>query len=179
MKNKFCYRPFTWLSLGEDDFYHVCCHAWLPMRMGKLNENPIEVWNGDPVQQMRASVLDGSFRYCNDHCPYLREPNARGPVQLVDQIEDPFALDIIENKKVIIDTKPSTIHLNNDRSCQLTCPQCRDKIIMANQTSSRETQVAEMLMPEAGAPNRDHGESTIHVMCENQDTANFVRIKHW
>jgi hypothetical protein len=147
MEKLFCNKPFVWLATGDNDQYWCCCSGWLPKPAGELSEDPMEVWNGPQMQEIRQSMIDGDLKYCTQDCPYLAEKS--GWVQRQSEIKDPLSLDIINNKRTVLDTKPTHLHLCNDRSCNLACPSCRVKIIHDKHPGdSREIQVVKSLLDE-------------------------------
>src|SRR3989304_7631169 len=84
-KNKqlFCSKPFKWFEVfrwNQTAEVYLCCAGWLDTSIGRLQYQTIEeIWNGEKAQEIRRSILDGSFKYCNRSlCPYLQ--TATGPV---------------------------------------------------------------------------------------------------
>jgi hypothetical protein len=76
-KRWFCAKPFTWFEVSrgaEEGETFLCCPAWLGKPVGNLlRESVEEVWNGAAAQEIRRSILDGSFEYCNGaRCPHFR-----------------------------------------------------------------------------------------------------------
>lgn len=106
----YCSNPFKRLEIKANGDAYCCCEGWLPRSLGNvLGQDLMEIWRGRAAQEVRISVLDGSFRYCRA-CPYL--PGAGGPV-----VRD-------------VPTRPNadrvgTLKLDYDQSCNLTCPSCR------------------------------------------------------
>jgi pyruvate-formate lyase-activating enzyme len=128
LKGRFCGNPFTHFEVYEAGSVHQCCALWLPLRAGNLHsQSPDEIWNSQHAQDVRASILDGSFRYC-DHelCPDLK----RGALPTrAEAAKDPFFKDIIENNKTEVKGRPRYFNFANDRSCNLSCPSCRTQRI--------------------------------------------------
>ncbi len=148
----FCIRPWTFLSIGEANSYHTCCSSWMPISAGRISQDPIKIWNSKNLQKIRKSILDGSFSYCNERCPFLNQPDIdpTSPVKLLSKIiSDPEYNDIITHKKLTTDKLPEIIHLNNEISCQLSCPQCRPVVILNNNAKTREVEIASKLLPKA------------------------------
>jgi len=122
LSNKFCGHPFDNFEPRENGDVGVCCLSWLPYLIGNLNNNTMEeVYNSEKAQNIRRSILDGSFKYC-DHrvCPLIQ--NNSLPEK--DKITYPRHKDIIDNNKVIIN-HPTHINFLQDDSCNLSCPSCR------------------------------------------------------
>lgn len=129
LRGRFCANPFRQLDVYENGQLHQCCAAWLPTPVGNLKRDSMaEAWNSDAAQRIRASVLEGSFRYC-DHqvCPAIQA----GTLPTVEQASrDPRLADIIEQGRTRIEDLPEFINLCNDASCNLWCPSCREDRIL-------------------------------------------------
>jgi hypothetical protein len=95
-----------------------------------MSERPVaDVWNSKDAQKIRRSILDGSFKYCRrDVCPYLQRID--GPVQRVEDVKDERLLEIIQKELTIVPFGPSDIICCFDQSCNLSCPSCRQRVIM-------------------------------------------------
>ena len=138
-KKYYCTRPFEFFETHDNGNVGFCCPSWINnYHIGNINENSVEeVWNGEPAQELRRSILDGSFKYCDKNvCPHLRSKTHC--VQTLHQIEQvtergwDLVADDIRNNKTVLDHKPLLLHFGYDRSCQLACPSCRLEVIMEN-----------------------------------------------
>jgi hypothetical protein len=86
LKKYFCAVPFKNLEIHTKVCF-ACCPSWLPNKI-ETSEIPLkDVWNSDPIVDIRNSIIDGSFKYCDKElCPYLSKfinfgvPS--GPLQL-------------------------------------------------------------------------------------------------
>jgi wyosine [tRNA(Phe)-imidazoG37] synthetase (radical SAM superfamily) len=94
-----------------------------------------EIWNGPEAREFRASILDGSFRYCKmDCCPHMNQDGVPywekngSPYQKIENITDPRLKDIIEKRKTVLDDGPLVLNCAYDKSCNLSCPSCRSKV---------------------------------------------------
>jgi len=124
LQGRFCTAPFGQLDVYDDGRVHLCCSAWLPTAAGDLNRQSLEqVWNSERARAIRASIHDGSFRYCShDVCPAIQGDT----LPTIEQArEDPKLRRIIDQKQTRLDTQPWFINLCNDASCNLWCPSCR------------------------------------------------------
>ena len=112
----FCPIPFTELRIRVTGDCFICCPQWNNFKtIGNVFETPNleEIWNSEVAQEIRRSMFDRSFRYCNlDLC----------------QVEKSRYTDHYEN--AIVDKGPSFIALNYDPSCNLYCKMCRNEKIM-------------------------------------------------
>src|SRR5574337_685764 len=104
---------------------YMCCPSWLNTSIGNLRYQSAEqVWNSKEAQEIRRSILDGSFKYC-DHskCPFLQ--TIIKPVERVEDVTDEDLRMVIEKKLTILPYGPREINCSYDKSCNLSCPTCR------------------------------------------------------
>ena len=122
LSNKFCEHPFDNFEPHSDGSVATCCMSWLPYLIGNINDqSPDSIYNSQKAQDIRRSILDGSFKYC-DHrvCPRIQNRSLPNK----DEITNERHRDIIDNNKVIMDY-PIKINCLYDPSCNLSCPSCR------------------------------------------------------
>lgn len=137
----FCTKPFTWFEVVAEprgDVY-VCCPAWLKKPIGNLRRQSVEeVWNSKAAQDIRESIYDGSFKYCDrSRCPYLQaatevdsSTTVGSPVMPVGAVGDPDIRGAIEGRLTVIPWGPKEVCCSFDKSCNLSCPSCRTKTII-------------------------------------------------
>ncbi len=145
LANRFCSKPFEFFELTPNGDVQCCCWKWLPKIIGNLHENDMmEVWNSETVREIRASILDGSFKYCQKEvCPEIQ--NGRLPYK--EEISEPDLKEIIENKTTVLKKKPKTLNLAYDRTCNLSCPSCRtEKIVIKGKEYDKTLQLQERLL---------------------------------
>ena len=124
LSDRFCERPFDFfeahdLTVGKT---FVCCPTWLPTSIGNLTEDSVEdVFNSEEAQEIRESILDGSFCKC-DHklCPLIQSGSLPKKKNITNE----------RHKKIIDDgttknLEPTYYNLCYDESCNLRCPSCR------------------------------------------------------
>ncbi len=123
LTEKVCLKPFNNLDVLETSS-HLCCASWLPASTGNLRTTDWEtVWNGTTAQAIRASVLDGSYRYCNKRtCPFIQSSTLPTRATLE---ADPKWAEIIANNETHMRRGPEEMNLAYDRTCNLSCPSCR------------------------------------------------------
>ena len=113
-----CTTPFTYLEAHKDSVYS-CCPSWLPNKLSTL-ENIETVWESEELKKIQDSIIDGSYKYCSKIlCPYLSE--------LIDNNSIPNGF--IEKKhfnREKYKKGPTNINFAFDRSCNLSCPSCRN-----------------------------------------------------
>jgi hypothetical protein len=106
----FCPNPFKRMEVKANGDVYCCCEGWLPRSLGNvLDVGLLEIWEGEVAREVRASVEDGSFRYCTA-CPFL--PGPRGPV-------------VSGRPADLCVGRVGVLKLDYDQSCNLTCPSCR------------------------------------------------------
>jgi MoaA/NifB/PqqE/SkfB family radical SAM enzyme len=134
LKNYTCNVPFTSLEIHNNVCF-VCCPSWLPNKV-ELSEIPLkDVYNSEPIIDIRNSILDGSFKYCDKElCPYLSKlvnyGVASGPVRLKE--------DSIQYNSFVKSNTPEYLVMNFDRTCNYKCPSCRvDLIVESSQGIKR------------------------------------------
>jgi hypothetical protein len=135
LKQYVCTVPFEALEIMEDKNY-MCCASWLTKELP--NGVPIkELWNSDEAIDIRKSVMDGSYRYCDKtQCPFLSrlialKNNTSGPIVHINDLNDEMKL-YYDEQNGIVNRGPKIIQMSFDRSCNYKCPSCRVDMIVAN-----------------------------------------------
>ncbi|OBS53492.1 hypothetical protein A8B73_05380 [Methylosinus sp. 3S-1] len=126
LRASFCDKPFRNLETSPSGFAYVCCSSWLPTPIGDINSGIDDIWFGRRARALRASILDGSFRYCSRvHCSEIANRNLpRRDSERATQIMAEFAS--------ASPPTPKNVVLSHDRSCNLSCPSCRSENIVAD-----------------------------------------------
>lgn len=148
----FCSKPFKWFEVSEvseKGEVFLCCPAWLDTPIGNLQYQSVEeIWNGEKAQEIRRSILGGSFEYCNrSRCPFLQ--TVSGPVERVEDIKDEDLELVIAKELTILPYGPREINCCYDRSCNLFCPSCRTKIIIENENKQQILEIQGKIQNEA------------------------------
>lgn len=142
---RFCATPFGKLDV-LDGSAHLCCVSWLPASIGNLaaSDDWRDVWNSEKAQKVRASIHDGSYRYCNKTaCPAI----ASGTLPKRDAVAAQSAVwrEVMETRRTALDQGPDYVNLAYDISCNLSCPSCRTRTVAVNAaTRSRFDKLQEM-----------------------------------
>lgn len=130
----FCSMPFRYIEVTgwnppKGDVF-ICCPNWLPTPVGNIRNDSFEnIWNSNKAIEIRRSILDGSFGYCNHTtCPHLQTKTEA--IQKTADIQDKDLLEIIENKLTILPYGPREVRCSYDKSCNLSCPSCRTEVII-------------------------------------------------
>lgn len=132
LRGKICATPFRQLDVLERST-HQCCASWLKTSAGDLSQSDWQdVWNSPTAQAIRASVMDGSYRYCNKiACPRIQ---AGDWTPETDLAQDPaWATAVAEGRTEVLQG-PEIVNLAYDRTCNLSCPSCRTERFAANDT---------------------------------------------
>jgi MoaA/NifB/PqqE/SkfB family radical SAM enzyme len=126
LKNYICSVPFNSLEIHNNVCF-VCCPSWLPNKV-ELNEIPLkDVYNSEPIIDIRNSILDGSFKYCSKElCPYLSKLINYGTTSGPLSLKKPN----INFKEIVENNTPNNIIMNFDRTCNYKCPSCRVDLIV-------------------------------------------------
>ena len=126
-EGRFCPQPFEYAEIGQGGETFVCCPLQMPTTVGDAQDGTfMEVWNSEKSQEIRRTILDGSFKYCLEKtCGQLQS----GALPRREDVLDPYFKDIIENNRTELPRGPTTIFMNYDRSCNLACPSCRTDLI--------------------------------------------------
>jgi hypothetical protein len=153
----FCAKPFEWFEVSrgqEEGEAFLCCPSWLDTPVGNLTRDSVaESWNGEAAQRIRRSILDGSFAYCNAaRCPYLQTRS--GPVQRIEDVTDPDLLAVIRGGLTVLPYGPRSVNCSYDRSCNLSCPSCRTRVIVESRSRDRIATIQQKINDEALADAR-------------------------
>jgi sulfatase maturation enzyme AslB (radical SAM superfamily) len=121
-----CKKPFEFASITTNNGVMLCC--WVFKEVGKLSEvkTVLDVWNSPEAQEIRRSILDGSYRYCEkDICPHIHA----GELPRKEDVKAPELRRVIDENLVVLSQGPAVYQFNNDRSCNLSCPSCRTELV--------------------------------------------------
>lgn len=135
LKDYVCTVPFHALEIHENKNF-MCCASWLKKELP--NGIPIkELWNSDEAIEIRKSVMDGSYRYCDkQQCPFLArllslKKSISGPIIHIYDLNDEMKMNY-DKQTGVIDNGPKIIQMSFDRTCNYKCPSCRVDMIVAN-----------------------------------------------
>lgn len=134
LSTHFCAYPFTNLETTHTGLAFVCCPVWLPTPIGRLERDAAALWTSESAERIRASIIDGSFRYC-DHLNCGRITNRSLPRR--DSAEARAILDTYAEKGCA-DSLPKYVTLSHDKSCNLSCPSCRTRPYVAGKAKQEK-----------------------------------------
>lgn len=128
-----CLDPFLGVHVSINGDVSLCsCSYWHPTKIGNLkNSSLIEMLNSDLAHQIRQSIRDGTYDFCdatkcgiivNDRLVKLSE---------VDQLDGvnglPSTYERVTDSNIV--DFPRYIYLDGDLTCNLSCPSCRTRVI--------------------------------------------------
>ena len=128
LKKYICNVPFNSFEIHNNVCF-ACCPSWLPNRI-EINELSLkDIYNSEPMIDIRNSILDGSFKYCDKElCPHLSKlvnyGIRSGPIDFKENTN--YTSPIIKNNT------PDNLIMNFDRTCNYKCPSCRVDLIVEN-----------------------------------------------
>lgn len=135
LSDRFCESPFVKFETLMDGTVAPCCSIWTEKRLGSLDGQTFEqIWNSTAAQEMRASILDGSYRYCNKQRCSLIIDDA---LPKRDDVVDTDLRAIIDEGRTHLAQGPRWLFLAHDVTCNLSCPSCRDSILAADEAQER------------------------------------------
>ena len=136
-KSKYiCSVPFISLEIHDHKRF-LCCASWLKKYLPE-DTRPYDAWNSKEAIDIRDSILDGSYKYCDSNqCPFLHELETLSdtrnthPLYLKDKL-DPHLQSVIKKHKNREKFSPAVVQFSMDRSCNLKCPSCRLTVEIAD-----------------------------------------------
>lgn len=129
LRTHVCLKPFEAIETSDRGLAHVCCPDWLPTPIGDLNSDLLKQWSGPVAKKIRASIIDGSYRYCSRvHCSDIT--NRLLLYREADEVRETLAAFSAPSAT----PPPRRIGLSHDRSCNLSCPSCRAAPIVASKS---------------------------------------------
>lgn len=129
-KKLICPYPFGRVALSKK-FFNPCCGAWV--KDTQLNQESEDLWNGEVAQVFRASILDGSFKFCRrELCqePLIDISGLSGDLVSENYFVQAENIKAINEQSLIMPNGPGLISMgSSDKSCNLKCPSCRTELI--------------------------------------------------
>ncbi len=142
LRTRFCPRPFQVLETRTNGDASPCCSSWMPATIGNIyRQSAEEIWDSPAAREIRRSVLEGDFRYCSRmFCPKITSRALPGK----DEIGPVGGLGRFEQR---LSRGPKRVLLSHDRSCNLSCPSCRTRVIVARKSEQeRMAEVTETVL---------------------------------
>jgi MoaA/NifB/PqqE/SkfB family radical SAM enzyme len=155
--NLFCNIPFRSLYfnfMGDVFFCDNACELGMPPLGNVFDDRDMirEVWNGEMAQKFRASVYDGTYRYCGSYCTYFK--SVTGPMSYIDgknsRINDYLTQGIsekereyIKNRQLVIDNLPTYLTFATTDKCNLKCRSCRTNYVTKDSKTEEQKKIYE------------------------------------
>ena len=118
-KDFFCITPFIYSEVYDKSQY-LCCPSWLKEDIYETDDIYSNFYS-DKSNQIRESILDGSYKYCDEvQCPYLASIKNGKPLGTKFKLKSAHP---------VPDPHLSILNMCFDRSCNLQCPTCRNELI--------------------------------------------------
>ena len=117
-----CPRPFDTILIDKNGSCYACeCTSWLPQSIGNLQVKSLDdIINSKMHKHLQGSIVDKTYRYCNEHqCSYI-------------------------NSNAVLHGQPERIQhlrLAIDDSCNLRCPSCRKGLIFYKEGSQYKKRI--------------------------------------
>jgi len=121
-----CRSPFEYAHIQANGDVYPCCPSKFGKIIGNLSRQKLDdIWKSEAAESVRASIVDGSYRYCNaSACEYLRaaaeHKEALSPPELVAWAKSNGQLDA--------GPSPRVANFGSDRACNLACSYCRKSV---------------------------------------------------
>lgn len=139
LENFICVTPFYELEIQEHDYF-FCCASWLPIKVSTSEYSIKDIWNSDPAKEIRNSILNGSYKYCDKKlCPHLSKLVNFGIESGTIFHKNKPSINFKKHIKNGDKDTPGFININIDRSCNFKCPSCRKDIIFDNNKKAAQT----------------------------------------
>jgi hypothetical protein len=143
----FCPRPFEFFGVDARGKLRVCCEDWLPTPIGDVRSgSPKQQWNSPQAVEIRESILDGSYRYCNEElCPDL----VKGTLLPIESLTRDRHRRWVRDGRTVLDELPHTLSLGYDPTCNLRCATCRsDFIVLKGPAFDRAAAIQKVVLAE-------------------------------
>jgi len=152
LKKYVCTNPFNYLDVQSNSQW-LCCPSWAPTNIKadengneyypvKFTDNLLSNWESSIAQDIRRSVIDGTYDHC-DHkvCPSLsnlintgKQPNNFITKENFEKTTGIYSIEDLHKFK----GRPEEILFGFDRSCNLKCPSCRDRLVPNDEIGSED-----------------------------------------
>jgi pyruvate-formate lyase-activating enzyme len=146
LQGRYCLQPFTNVDIHSNGGVRCCSESWMPAWIGDFSERSLrEIWNGEVIQGIRRSVIEGTYQHCDFHqCPFycneefylytrenLEDPRTAPAGHHRTRLEKyaPWIRFLLEGK-TRVDLPPANYNLAYDETCNLACPSCRSSTVV-------------------------------------------------
>jgi len=135
LKQFACPLPFERFEIGPAGDVLLCCGHWLPTSIGNFLRDPVDgILNSEKAQKIRASMTDGSYKYCNHlECAHM----IQGTLPLAEELENPATRSAVSERNFRMESI-DYLTFGFDQTCNLSCPSCRTHRIVEKASASTE-----------------------------------------
>jgi hypothetical protein len=143
---RICSEPFKRFDIGPSGDVLVCCGHWVPTSIGNiLTQDVDQILNSEAALKLRASMLDGSYKYCNhlECTSMIQEILPRK-----EKVKDPVLRAAVDTGELRVSSVESVLFAF-DQTCNLSCPSCRETRIVekASLNEAKTKAIEEKLTP--------------------------------
>jgi len=123
-QGQYCLSPFVMIEVTLNGDVRMCgCGAWMPATIGNLTKTTLpDLLASELAQQIRQSIVDGSYVYCNEKFCGVITNNG---LNTIDTVPPNIAALFDDATKF---TMPHHISVQGDETCNLSCPSCRTQV---------------------------------------------------
>lgn len=125
LKGKYCLSPFMQITVDRQGDVRLCgCSWWMTQPVGNILTTSLDdILSSQIAIDVRRSIIDGSYVYCNEKVCGVMANNGLNtvntlPPSVAALVDDPVKYDL-----------PYHINLDLDLTCNLSCPSCRHTVI--------------------------------------------------
>jgi MoaA/NifB/PqqE/SkfB family radical SAM enzyme len=137
-KDLYCPDPFETVQIDQAGNVRLCgCENWHPQQIGNIfQQSLVEIFNSKLANQIRQSIRDGSYIYCNEQtCGSIINQTLIPLDKLDPELQKKFTTcDYFE--------MPYTFYIAGDDTCNLSCPSCRTRVIDKNEYNLTQNSAA-------------------------------------
>jgi molybdenum cofactor biosynthesis enzyme MoaA len=133
-RNLFCPLPFKQMEIMTGGRTNLCCY--IRKSPGKITDNNLmDRYNSSSARKIRASILDGTFRFCNlEACPHF----SGGDLSLQKNCTGSRYENIVKKRLTKLDEM--NLWLSFDSRCNLRCISCRKDHVRYSEEDKRQVE---------------------------------------
>ena len=134
IKNRWCRQPWAFTEIHGNGFVYNCCPGWVKKPLGNILEKSWDdIWNGEVAKEYRQNMIDSTFENCiKSNCSQLLSKDLDPDLPVFEK--DDLGV-LWRGFKKEASSGPLVVAFNYDRSCNLSCPTCRNEMIMDSPNS--------------------------------------------
>lgn len=168
-----CPDPFNGISISSNGDIGMCsCAMWHPTVIGNILNNTLEeMLNSELAQDIRQSVRNGTYEYCDEtKCGIIINNKLLHESELSDtylrQYKDSTVIDF-----------PRYFYIAGDKICNLSCPSCRTRVISLDDYSQNKNKNVMSLLNQQVFSESSSEVVSIYVSSEGEMMASPLTLK--